>query len=155
MQRCTYCTYCTYYIHTNTHNMPEIIHNSSTATQMWKLARYLPLLIGALIEEEDEHWETYLSLLDILDICFSPQTNEQQVSHLTLLIAAHHESFKAAYPELCLTPKQHYMVHYPEWIRIHILYTYVRIIWYRKQVIRVKKTRGAAAPALELLGHLS
>ena len=104
-----------YYLSTQTHF--GINREINSAMQMWTLARYLPLVIGDLVPEEDEHWEIFLTLLDILDICLAPKTNEQQASHLTMLIAAHHESFKEAYPHLRLIPKQHYMVHYPEWIR--------------------------------------
>ena len=90
------------------------------AMQMWTLARYLPLLIGDLVPEEDKHWETFLTLLDILRICLAPKTNKEQAAHLELLIMAHHESFKEGYPDICLIPKQHYMVHYPEWIRRYV-----------------------------------
>ena len=91
-----------------------------TAMQMSKLARYLSLLIGDLVPEKGKHWETFLTLLDILRICLAPRTNEEQAVHLELLIMAHHESFNEGYPDIRLILKQQYMVHCPEWIRRYI-----------------------------------
>jgi hypothetical protein len=74
-------------------------HNlKQSAMQMWTLARYLLTIIGDLIPENDKQWETYLVLLDILDICLAPSTTCEQASHLAMLIKTHHESFKEAYP---------------------------------------------------------
>ena len=84
---------------------------------MWTLARNLPAMIGDLIPEEDRHWETFLTLLEILDICMAPVTSEELTWHLSLLIRGHHESYKEIYPERPLLTKQHYMIHYPEWMR--------------------------------------
>ena len=84
---------------------------------MWTLARNLPAMIGDLIPEGDRYWETFLTLLEILDICMAPVTSEELTWHLSLLIHGHHESYKEIYPEKPLLPKQHYMIHYPDWMR--------------------------------------
>ena len=39
------------------------------AAQMWNLAINLPLMIGSKIPVDDEHWECFLLLLDILQLC--------------------------------------------------------------------------------------
>ena len=67
--------------------------------QSWTLARYLPLIIGDKIPEDSIYWETFLTLLDILDICFSPNVSTEQATYLANLIELHHESYKEAYPD--------------------------------------------------------
>ena len=95
---------------------------------MWTLARYLPMMLGNVVPEENEHWETYLTLLDILDICLAPVVTKDMATHLKLLITDHHQSFKECYrEEHTFIPKQHYMVHYPEWIK---RYVYVWVLSY-------------------------
>ena len=106
----------TIYLHTNIYHVYMCTYHKLTAMQMWTLTRYLPLLIGDLIPEDDACWETFLGLLDIMDICLAPTTNDQQASYLGLLIKSHHQSFLANYPNVKLIPKQHYMVHYPTWM---------------------------------------
>lgn len=90
---------------------------------MWCLARLLPLMIGKDISTDDDHWWNYLLLLEILDYVFAPTLTSQSVAHLKLLIDDHHQSFKKLYPTSPITPKMHYIVHYPELIlRLLILY---------------------------------
>ena len=38
----------------------------TTAVQMWTLARYLPIIIGHRVPNDDENWINYLSLWIIL-----------------------------------------------------------------------------------------
>ena len=39
---------------------------------MWLLARVLPLAIADLVPEDDERWINFLTMMDIVDILFSP-----------------------------------------------------------------------------------
>ena len=84
---------------------------------MWTLACNLPVMIGDLIPEGDIYWETFLTLLDILDICMAQVVSDDIAAHLHLLIQDHHEAYRDIYPETPLLPKQHYMVHYPDWMK--------------------------------------
>ena len=88
--------------------------------QTWTLARYTPLIIGDKIPEDCTYWETFLTLLDIMDICFSPYVTKEQLTCLTALIESHHQSYKECYPEKQLIPKQHYMIHYRKCIKRYI-----------------------------------
>ena len=45
------------------------------ASQMWCLARYLPLLIGEHIPLGFPHWECFLQLLLITDYVFAPHND--------------------------------------------------------------------------------
>ena len=55
------------------------------ATQMWCLARILPLLIGDVVPESDP-WENFLCRLKIEEIGFSPASSTQLAAFLVVLI---------------------------------------------------------------------
>ena len=78
---------------------------------MWLLARLLPMVIGDLIPYDDEYWELYLQMMDIVDILFSPSITEDHTAYLNILINDHHEEFCRLYPGHSVLPKQHFMVH--------------------------------------------
>ena len=72
---------------------------------MWCLARLLPLMIGEHIPQDDDRWELYKTFLTILDYIFAPNTDQDIIEYLSEL-----------YPNCSITPKQHYMVHIPDWM---------------------------------------
>ena len=80
---------------------------------MWLFARLLPMIIGDLIPNDDEYWELFLQMMDIVDILFSPSITEDHAAYLTVLINDHHEEFRRLYPGHSVLPKQHFMVHMP------------------------------------------
>ena len=86
------------------------------AAQMWCLCRLLPLMIADKITETDLRWKNFLRLLEIIDLLFSPLLSNDHVAYLRFLIEEHHQTFTELYPSCSVTPKFHYMVHYPEWI---------------------------------------
>lgn len=80
---------------------------------MWCLARNLPLMIGGLIPDDDEHWSLFCDLLEIIRIVFAPTVSHNQVAYLQVLIQNHHEMFKELFPDCPIIPKMHYMIHMP------------------------------------------
>lgn len=80
------------------------------ATQMWCLARLLPLMIGM----KDVLIGKILCLLSIVDYCLAPVIHKDWAAYLRMLIDEHHNEFLRSYPSCKLTPKMHYMIHYPE-----------------------------------------
>ena len=88
----------------------------SIANQIWCLARNLPLLVGGLIPDDDEHWGLFCDLLEIMRIIFAPTVSPNQVAYLQVLIQNHHEKFTELYPDCSITPKMHYMIHMPRTI---------------------------------------
>lgn len=80
-----------------------------------KVNAYLdwPILIGDLVEQDLQHWECFLILLEITKIALAPKVTRGMVDLLTNLIAEHHTCFISLYPDRKLTPKMHYMVHLP------------------------------------------
>ncbi|XP_064619487.1 uncharacterized protein LOC135482931 [Lineus longissimus] len=85
----------------------------NSASQMWCLLHYLPLLIGDKIPRENRHLELFLLLRRIMDIVFAREVTVRMVCHLQQFIADHHHLFNVLYPDASLTPKHHFMVHYP------------------------------------------
>lgn len=85
------------------------------SSQMWNLPINLPLMIGSKIPVDDEHWESFLVLLDILQSC-TRFKSAGQAGYLEALIHDHHQLFTECYPEANVTPKMHYMVQSPRQI---------------------------------------
>lgn len=98
------------------------INLSSQASQMWCLGRYLPLMIGTHIPPDDEKWQLYLLLLDIVDIIFAEVTTADKAVYLSNLIADHHSRFVQLYPHCSVIPKMHYILHYPRTMARYNLY---------------------------------
>uniref|UniRef100_A0A1X7TQV0 C2H2-type domain-containing protein n=1 Tax=Amphimedon queenslandica TaxID=400682 RepID=A0A1X7TQV0_AMPQE len=88
-----------------------------SATEMWCLGRYLPLLIGDLVSEDDEHWSNMLTLCEIVDNIFGPKCSSKSLDHLDHLIRLFLTQFKTLYPDQSIIPKMHYLIHYPSCMR--------------------------------------
>ena len=90
------------------------------ASQMWYLARMLPILVGELVPIDDDRWLHYLQLLTCIDYIFAPIMTEELCDYLAMLI----EDFLTDFTELYarrLIPKMHYMIHIPTWIKRYLL----------------------------------
>ena len=94
---------------------------SLTASQMWCLGRFLPILIGDLVPEEHCYWENFLTLLDIVNELFAPVTTTDRADYVSLLVEVFLGGFKELYPARPLTPKMHYMVHLATWTKRYII----------------------------------
>ena len=111
------CMACTIYTHVRS---PFLFYAHYIYIQQHKCGHLLCNLhvtIGDLIREGDIYWDTFLTLLDILDICMAQVVSNDMAAHLNLLIHDHHEAYREIYPDKPLLPKQHYMVHYPDWMK--------------------------------------
>lgn len=49
---------------------------------MWTFARYLPLIIGRHVPENQPHWENFLSLLTIMDYSLAPLISQEDIAFL-------------------------------------------------------------------------
>ena len=86
------------------------------AMQSWTLARFFPFAMGYLIPENNQYWENFLCLLEIMNIVFSRTVPKEECGYLECLISEHHHKFKVLYPEVSITMKMHSMVHLPRLI---------------------------------------
>ena len=89
-----------------------------TAAQMWCLVRYLPLIIGDLVPENNQYLELILLLLECMDFIFCPEITREETIFLKQMIKDHHEHFLALYQDRRLKPKHHFMIHYPRQMRL-------------------------------------
>ena len=81
------------------------------ASQMWLFGRLLPQMIGQWIPRENEHWLSFLLLLEIVDILFAPDVTAGDISLLSVLVQDHHNDFVIVYPSASVTPKFHFLIH--------------------------------------------
>jgi len=87
-----------------------------SAAQTFCLVKSMTFLFGDRFEEENQNWELFLTLLDILDILLSPCVSESSLPYLKSLIEDHHQLYRTLAGR-GLRPKHHHMLHYPESIR--------------------------------------
>ena len=91
--------------------MSHRLYVAFSASQMKLLGRILPLVVADLVPEDDEHWELFLHMMEIVDILFSPHVTEDHATYAAVLINDHHTDFCKLYSGNSLLPKQHFMVH--------------------------------------------
>ena len=103
------------------------------ASQMWVLGRFLPLMIGHLISEDDDHWTHYIQLLEIVDMIFAPIIDSSAPGYLEVLIEENLEDFVKLYKETVLA-KMHYLIHIPRLLARYIA-THVYIMCMNNTVI--------------------
>ena len=110
-----------------------------SAAQTLLLCWLLSIVIGDCVPEEDKHWKYFLLLLKIYDIVFSPVIPEWYCSALWLLIDEHHSLFSELYSNSAITPKFHFLIHYPD--QIAALGPMVRnwTMWYKAKLNLFKR----------------
>ena len=96
------------------------------AGRTWCLLRLLPLMIGPKIPANDEHWNFFLSLKDIVELVFAPRMALGHVLLLRTKIQDHIATFNLLFHDKALKPKQHFMLHYPSYLE---LYGPLRCCW--------------------------
>lgn len=115
------------YGHAEKSNKPAIIkkehleddgHLRQKASQMWELATILPFILAPYVSKEDENWDNYMLLLEISRMIFSDSIRKSTLGYLQDCIAVYLTNFKALYG-MHLTPKQHFLIHYPSLILIY------------------------------------
>lgn len=89
---------------------------TTTASQLWTLTRLLPLIISDKIPQGNPNWNNFLLLLKITDYVFSPISSKSIAAFMITLIDDYLQSFKELYTQCPIIPKQHYMIHIPQWI---------------------------------------
>lgn len=87
-----------------------------SAAQSLLLIRILPLLVGDVLPCEDPNWKCFSLLMQIVDIVMCPWASGDLCAILKHLITDHHQAFIALYSEGAVTPKLHFLLHYPEQI---------------------------------------
>ncbi|XP_043485169.1 uncharacterized protein LOC122513007 [Leptopilina heterotoma] len=83
-----------------------------SASEMSCFVRYLGVMLGDLIPRENESWNLYLKLRQIVDIVTAPRLLRSNTFRLKELIEEHHLLYIKLFGHL--TPKFHNMTHYPD-----------------------------------------
>lgn len=91
---------------------------NQSASQMKCLVQHTPYIFYSYRDNPNlEHgWVCISTMLKILQICYSNEISEQDLSELETVIHCHLENVKKCFG-IQLKPKHHFMTHYPEIIR--------------------------------------
>ena len=99
------------------------LHQS--ASQMWLLAVILPLILCNFVPEDCSYMANYIKMLEIMSICSAQEIRIGMVDYLTDIIDEYLEDFANLYKDdnqndnlKNLTPKQHFLVHYPRLLTV-------------------------------------
>lgn len=87
------------------------------AAQAQCLLVYMCLLCGDKVPEENAAWEVLCSLLDVYKLVTAPKISLEATYMLKAKIKDHLSLYQEVF-KLRLTPKQHFLVHYPRVIRL-------------------------------------
>jgi len=93
-------------------------HITGTAVQKLELFLILPQLIGTSVPENSTVWQVYLKLRCICDIVLSPVVEKDSAVELEELVASFLSLFVSCFDARLVTPKMHYLIHYPRMIKL-------------------------------------
>lgn len=79
----------------------------------WALIRFLPLIVGSLVPQNEPFWQVLMTLKDIVELVVAPVHTAQTIGYLDSKISEHRHRFLAVFPKETLMPKHHYLEHYP------------------------------------------
>ena len=83
---------------------------------MWTMGRFFPFAVGHKVPKDNENWENFLRLLEIMDYVFARRIKVEDIGYLESLISDHHSTFRSLYPDVPITMKGHSMIHIPRLI---------------------------------------
>ena len=90
-----------------------------TAVECWTMGRLLPLMVGALIPTDLEEWLLFVEFLQIVELVCSPVVTSTLISDLQCKVEAWLAKFVRVFPAEKMTPKMHYIIHYPNEMKKH------------------------------------
>ena len=91
---------------------------SQSAASMKNLVTLLPYMIASKIPVGDPNWKNFLCLLQITILCLSSIISQRTTESLKYNIAQYITRFMILYPAETFTPKLHYLIHFPDQIRL-------------------------------------
>ncbi|XP_071820322.1 uncharacterized protein [Apostichopus japonicus] len=83
------------------------------AIQTWCLLRLLPLMVGKHVPVGDNIWKLLQLIADVVELVVAPHTNVVLSEFLADLIESFLIYYFVLFPNDSMTPKFHYMIHYP------------------------------------------
>lgn len=88
-----------------------------TAAAMLTLINILPVILGPKIPRGNLKWVSLLKLVQITQMTLNPSVSSETSQDLRNLIESHHTGFVKVYPMANITPKMHYICHFPKQIQ--------------------------------------
>lgn len=93
---------------------------NGTAHQNWIFVIAIPLLMKQCpIDQDDDVWMMFLSLLEICRLTCCRRITKTQISRLNGYIEEYIAYRVRCFPEINLRPKHHYLTHYPHFMRLY------------------------------------
>ncbi|XP_064455252.1 uncharacterized protein LOC135366472 [Ornithodoros turicata] len=99
-------------------NSDKVQNIKGTASQKLCLFRLLPQFFADRIPEGNPDWEIYLQYREIVNVLLSDKIPVDCVNYLEVQIGSFLRAFVERYPEVKVTPKIHYLIHYPRYISL-------------------------------------
>lgn len=87
-----------------------------TASQKGCLFRLLPQIFGDVVPEGNRHWEVYLAYRHVVDIILAVKIPKDCIPYLQVKVEEFLELYTTQYPNAVVTPKLHYLIHYPKYL---------------------------------------
>ena len=84
---------------------------------MWTLSRFLPLMVGKIVSQENAYWQHFIEVVEILDYTLRPIVRPSTPDNLTAVISSNLYDFQLLYPDALFLPKMHYMTHIPRYLK--------------------------------------
>ena len=88
------------------------------------------------IPEDDQHWQCFLLLLEVLQYSTARITSISSAKYLSALIEQHHHEFKKCYPSKNMPPKMHYIFQLKFKVKLCIYFNFN----YRWMLMETKKS---------------
>lgn len=98
---------------------PIGISVKQTASECWCLFRLLPQMIGARVPDGCLEWDVFLGLREIIEYVCAPRLTDDHLNCLEDSIESWLHLFSTVFPHCRMTPKFHYLIHYPSEMRKH------------------------------------
>ena len=80
---------------------------------MWQLFHIMPLILQDKVPFDDEHFSCFMVLQDISALVCADSITQGGIALLRCLIQDYLEQFVSLYSVDRITPKCHYLVHFP------------------------------------------
>ncbi|XP_030762279.1 uncharacterized protein LOC115887094 [Sitophilus oryzae] len=86
-----------------------------SSAEMHALVTYLPLIVGDLVDSSERVWKFYIILFELIHMATQSEFNKDDICFLKQLIFNHNKMYKELFNDP-LTPKMHFLIHYPRTI---------------------------------------
>ena len=95
------------------------IRSNQTAKESYNLLRLLPIILGYKVQADEVAWEILIAFVEVVRFIVSPDFTDAELDQLQSDIESWLFNYFRHFEHLRVTPKFHYLLHYPQQIRKH------------------------------------